>query len=59
MRNGQQVGEIPLHEKGHVFPDGTHESPHYHGKGGSHISYEKGNPRNTNQYKGRRGGGCQ
>jgi RHS repeat-associated protein len=55
MRNGKHIGTVDLHSKGHAFPDGTTEKPHYHGKDGSHKSYEKGKPRSTNKYKG---GGC-
>ncbi len=40
-RTGGSV-TIDHHSNGHQFKDtGTHEKPHYHGKDGSHLSYDK------------------
>ena len=52
-RDGKKVGTIGVHKEGHEFDDTkTFEKPHYHGKDGEHFSYEDGNPRNSNKYRG-------
>ena len=57
------IGEIKVHPSGHLFDDDkakptTYEKPHYHGPKGGYVSYDRGNSRSSNKYKGQDGNLC-